>query len=92
VTECMLGCQEELPSMMFISEITEFQLRSIRWVERYLFILNVGAWRDVFVTLPRMAEKNHNIPVRIFSRLTETVIGYCLRTVLLHQLSWCIGR
>jgi len=61
-------------------------------VERELFILSVGALRDLFITLPWVAEKNHSVPVRIFSRLTETVTGYCMTAVLLHQLSWCTGR
>jgi len=53
-------------------------------VERELFILSVGALRDLFITLPWVAEKNLSVPVRIFSRLTETVTGYCMRAVLLH--------
>ena len=69
---------------MFINEIMEFQLNSITWVERELFILNVEALRDVFVALPQVAEKNHSEPVRIFSRLTETMTGYCLRALHLH--------
>lgn len=77
---------------MFINEIMEFQLKSIKRVERELFILSVGALRDLFVTLSWVAEENHSVRVRIFSRLTETVTGYCLRAVLLHRLSWCSGR
>jgi len=70
----------------------EFQLKRINWVERELFILSVGALRNLFITLPWVAEENHSVLIRILSRLTETVTGYCLRAVLLHQLSWCSGR
>jgi hypothetical protein len=65
---------------MFITEIMEFQLKSIKWMESELFILSVGALRDLSVS------------VKIFSSRTETVTGYCLRAVLLHQLSWCTDR
>ena len=78
--------------MMFINEILEFQFKSIKWVERELFVLSVGALRDLFITLPLVAEEHHSVPVRIFSGLTENVTGYCLRAALLHQLSWCSGR
>jgi len=78
--------------MTFINEIMEFQPKSIKWVEWELFILSVGALRDLFITLAQVAEENHSVPLRIFSRLTETVTGYCLTAVLLHQLSWCTGR
>lgn len=62
---------------MFINEIMEFQLKSIKCMERELFILSVGGLRDLFITLPRVAEENYSVPVRMFSSLTETVTGYC---------------